>query len=175
MGKTDHPRGLPHSLRLPSQLQPCPQPQGRLPALARSPARCAPSVHKALLEVAAERLALVALDLPVLDGPALQEVVHLRGVDGRRPLLVLGGGLADPVVDVVGQVAARLVDLGRGGVRCARDPGLPQRSPPPCSARDPGPRRPGPQRSPGLWLRTFLWLRGQQLPLGLARPALGKS
>lgn len=88
-----------------------------------------PSVHNALLEVAPEGLALVALDLPVLDSPALQEVIHLCGVDGSRPLLVLGRGLADPVVDVIGQIAARLVDLGRrAGVRCARGPGLPQAS-----------------------------------------------
>lgn len=51
----------------------------------------------------------------MLDGPALQEVVHLCGVDGGRPLLVLGRGLADPVVDVIGQTAACLVDLERRG------------------------------------------------------------
>lgn len=49
-----------------------------------------PSVHQALFEVASEGLALVALDLTVLDGPALQEVVHLCGVDGSCPLLILG-------------------------------------------------------------------------------------
>lgn len=93
-----------------------PQPQVCLPCPGPTPQPAArPSVHKALLEVATESLALVALDLSVLDSPALQEVVHLRGVDGSRPLLILGRGLANPVVDVIGQVAARLVDLGRGG------------------------------------------------------------
>lgn len=72
-----------------------------------------PSIHKALLEVASEGLALIALDLTVLDSPALQEIVHLCGVDGSCPLLILRRGLANPVVDVIGQVAACLVDLGR--------------------------------------------------------------
>lgn len=89
-----------------------------LPGSHSQPAVC-PSIHKALLEVATESLALIALDLSVLDSPALQEVVHLRGVDGSRPLLILGRGLANPVVDVIGQVAARLVDLGKGDVQCA--------------------------------------------------------
>lgn len=97
------------------------------PELRPSPPAAHPSVHKALFEVASEGLALVALDLAVLDGPAIQEVVHLRGVDGSRPLLVLGRGLADPVVDVIGQTAAGLVDLGRtGDARCAPGPGLPR-------------------------------------------------
>lgn len=97
-----------------------PQPQGCLPCPGPTPQPAArPSIHKALLEVATESLALIALDLSVLDSPALQEVVHLRGVDGSRPLLILGRGLANPVVDVIGQVAARLMDLGRGNVQCA--------------------------------------------------------
>lgn len=48
------------------------------------------SLHKALLEVATEGLALIALDLSVLDSPALQEVVNLGGVDGSCSLLILG-------------------------------------------------------------------------------------
>lgn len=111
------PHKLPDSLRLPPQ----PRPHS-LPAVH-------PSIHEALLEVASEGLTLVALDLAVLDGPALEEVVHLCGVDGSCPLLILGRGQANPVVDVIGQTAARLVDLGRGEVRCARGPGLPQPSP----------------------------------------------
>lgn len=109
---TDDPRGLPKHT---SQLQLCPPALVSLPAWAPTPQPAAlPSLHKALLEEASEGLTLVALDLAMLDSPALQEVVHLCGVDGSRPLLVLGRGLAYPVVDVIGQVAARLVDLERG-------------------------------------------------------------
>ena len=122
--------GSPHSLRLPSQPQACPPASGGPPSPGSIPEPVAcRSVHNALLEVASEGLALVALDLTVLDGPALQKVVHLRSVDGSRPLLVLGRGLADPVMNVIGQVAARLVDLERGHVQWTQGPGLPQPSP----------------------------------------------
>lgn len=46
-------------------------------------------VHESLLEVGAEGLALVALDLAVLHGHHAQVVIHLGGVDGSCPLLVL--------------------------------------------------------------------------------------
>lgn len=82
-----------------------------------------PSLHKALLEVAPESLALIALDLAVLDSPALQVVIHLRRVDGSCPLLILGRVLANPVVDIVGESAAGLVDLGMGGI-CVVRPGF---------------------------------------------------
>lgn len=58
--------------------------------LGSSPAPLHPSLHKALLEVASESLALIALDLAVLDGPALQVIIHLCCVDGSCPLLILG-------------------------------------------------------------------------------------
>ena len=59
-------------------------------------------LHESVLEVAPERGRLVGLHLPVLDGAAPQGLVHLGDVDGRRSLLVLGGGVTDPVVDVGG-------------------------------------------------------------------------
>lgn len=109
--------GLPRRLRYPSfALVPRPSLYQR------------PSIHDALFEVASEGLALVALDLAVLDSPALQKVIHQSRVDGSCPLLILGRVLADPVMNVIGQVAARLVDLGRGHVQCTRGPGLPQPS-----------------------------------------------
>lgn len=60
------------------------------PCLPDPLARPQASLHKALLEVASEGLTLIALDLAVLDSLALQVVIYLCGVDGRRPLLVLG-------------------------------------------------------------------------------------
>lgn len=83
-----------------------------------------PALHKALLEVAPESLALVALNLAVLDSLALQVVIHLRGVDGSCPLLILGRVLANPVVDVIGEGTAGLVDLGVGSI-CVVRPGSP--------------------------------------------------
>lgn len=77
-----------------------------------------------MLEVAPESLALVALNLAVLDSPALQVVIHLCGVDGSCPLLILGRVLANPVVDIIGESAAGLVDLGVGGI-CVVRPGSP--------------------------------------------------
>ena len=118
------------SLRLPFQPPDCPPASGIPPSPGSIPEPVAcTSVHNALLEVASEGVTLVALDLTVLDGPALQKVIHLRGVDGSRPLLVLGRGLADPVMNVIGQVAACLVDLRREHVQWAQGPGLPQSSP----------------------------------------------
>lgn len=72
-----------------------------------------PYSHDSLLEVASEGVRLVELDLAVLHGAAPQVVVQLRGVDGRAALLVLGGVLPDPEVDVLGEAAARFPGLGR--------------------------------------------------------------
>lgn len=111
------------------------QPWVSLPCPGSTPQSIArPSIHKALLEVASEGLALIALDLTVLDSPALQEVVHLCGVDGSCPLLILRRGLANPVVDVIGQVAARLVDLRRGISNVPESLGSHSSFPPPCFA-----------------------------------------
>lgn len=111
--------GSSHSLSLPFQPQVCPPALVSLPSPDSIPKPVSrPSVHNALLEVASEGLALVALDLAVLDSPALQKVIHLCGVDGSCPLLILGRVPADPVMNVIGQVAACLVDLGRGHVQC---------------------------------------------------------
>ena len=119
-----------HSFRLPFQPQVCPPASGVPPSPGSIPEPVAcTSVHNALLEVASEGVTLVALDLTVLDGPALQKVIHLCGVDGSRPLLVLGRGLANPVMNVIGQVTACLVDLGREHVQWTQGPGLPQPSP----------------------------------------------
>lgn len=76
--------------------------------------------HDALLEVAAEGVGLVVLDLPVLHRAAPQVVIQLRGVDGRAALLVLGGVLPNPEVDVLGEETACSPGLGdsqRGQVR----------------------------------------------------------
>lgn len=74
-------------------------------------------IHESLLEVGAEGVALVSLGLAVLHGHGAQVIVHLRGVDGRRPLLVLARLLAQPVVDVVAEVAPRLACLQDTGPR----------------------------------------------------------
>lgn len=76
--------------------------------------------HDALLEVATEGVGLVVLDLTVLHRAASQVVIQLCGIDGRAALLVLGGVLPDPKVDVLGEKAAHSPGLGcsqRGGVR----------------------------------------------------------
>lgn len=51
----------------------------------------------------------------MLDSPAFQVVVHLCGIDGSCPLLILGRVIANPEVDVIREVAASLVDLRRWG------------------------------------------------------------
>lgn len=109
---TNEPRGRPVQALTPFPASALHSQSGvSLPCPGPTPQSTArPSIHKALLEVASEGLALIALDLTVLDSPALQEVVHLCGVDGSCPLLILRRGLANPVVDVIGQVAACLVD-----------------------------------------------------------------
>lgn len=116
---------------LPAQLQaPFPAP-GLLPSL-RCPSQpwlhsraCSVHlVHNALLEVASEGVTLVAPGPHSAGHLTLQKVIHLCGVDGSRPLLVWG--LADPVMNVIGQVAACLVDLGREHVQWTQGPGLPQ-------------------------------------------------
>lgn len=74
--------------------------------------------HDTLLEVAPEGVRLVVLDLAVLHGAASQVVVQLCGVDGSTALLILGGVLPDPKVDVLGEEAAHSPGLGgsrRGG------------------------------------------------------------
>lgn len=80
------------SFKCPRLFSPGPMSQSPPPmtSLGASTAPMQPSLHKALLEVASESLALVALDLAVLDSPALQVVIHLCCVDGSCPLLILG-------------------------------------------------------------------------------------
>lgn len=68
--------------------------------------------HDALLEVATEGVRLVVLDLTVLHGATSQVVIQLCGIDGRAALLVLGGVLPDPEVDVLGEKAAHSPGLG---------------------------------------------------------------
>lgn len=68
--------------------------------------------HDALLEVAPEGVGLVVLDLSVLHGAAPQVVIQLCAVDGRTALLVLGGALPDPEVDVLGEETAHSPGLG---------------------------------------------------------------
>lgn len=68
--------------------------------------------HDALLEVAVEGVRLMVLDLSVLHRAAPQVVVQLCGVDSRAGLLILGGVLPDPEVDVLGEEAARSPRLG---------------------------------------------------------------
>ena len=68
--------------------------------------------HDALLEVAAEGVGLIVLDLPVLNGAAPQVVVQLRSVDGCAALFILGGVLPNPEVDVLGEEAAHSPGLG---------------------------------------------------------------
>lgn len=68
--------------------------------------------HDALLEVATEGVGLMVLDLPVLHGAAPQVVIQLCSVDGCTALLVVGGVLPDPEVDVLGQETARSPGLG---------------------------------------------------------------
>lgn len=62
--------------------------------------------HDALLEVATEGVRLMVLYFPVLHGATSQVVVQLRGVDGCTTLLILGGVLPDPEVDVLGEETA---------------------------------------------------------------------
>lgn len=69
------------------------------------------NIHKSLFEVGTEGLALVALDLSVLHGHRAQVVIHLGGVDGGRPLLILARFLAQPVVDVIAEAAPSLACL----------------------------------------------------------------
>lgn len=74
--------------------------------------------HDTLLEVAPEGVRLVVLDLAVLHGAASQVVVQLCGVDGCTALLILGGVLPDPKVNVLGEEAPHPPGLGgsrRGG------------------------------------------------------------
>lgn len=68
--------------------------------------------HDALLEVAAEGVGLVALDLPVLHGAAPQVIIQLRSVDSCAALLILRGVLPNPEVDVLGEDAAHSPGLG---------------------------------------------------------------
>lgn len=68
--------------------------------------------HDALLEVATEGVGLMVLDLPVLHGAAPQVVIQLCSVDGCTALLVMGGVLPDPEVDVLGQETACFPGLG---------------------------------------------------------------
>lgn len=56
--------------------------------------------HDAVSEVALEGLGLVSLHLAVLHGAAPERRVQLRHVHGRGALLVLGGVLANPVVQI---------------------------------------------------------------------------
>lgn len=77
--------------------------------------------HDALLEVATEGVGLVVLDLTVLHRAASQVVIQLCGIDGCTALLILGGVLPDPKVDILGEKAAHSPGLGcsqRDKVRC---------------------------------------------------------
>lgn len=69
-------------------------------------------LHDALLEVATEGFGLMVLDLSVLHGAAPQVVIQLCGIDGCTALLVLGGVLPDPEVDVLGEETAHSPGLG---------------------------------------------------------------
>lgn len=68
--------------------------------------------HDALLEVAVEGVRLVVLDLSVLHRAAPQVVIQLCGVDGCTALLILGGVLPNPEVDVLREEAAHSPGLG---------------------------------------------------------------
>lgn len=54
----------------------------------------------------------MVLDLSVLHGAAPQVVIQLCGVDGCAALLILGGVLPDPEVDVLGEETAHSPGLG---------------------------------------------------------------
>lgn len=54
----------------------------------------------------------MVLDLSVLHGATTQVVIQLCSVDGCAALLVLGGVLPDPEVDVLGQETAHSPCLG---------------------------------------------------------------
>lgn len=56
--------------------------------------------HNPVAEIALEGLGLVSLHLPVLHGAAPERSVQLGDVHGRGPLLILGGILANPVVQI---------------------------------------------------------------------------
>ena len=57
----------------------------------------------------------MVLDLSVLDRTGPQELVQLHGVHSGRPLLILAGLGADPVVDVIEHSTTHLPGLkGRG-------------------------------------------------------------
>lgn len=68
--------------------------------------------HDPLLEVASEGVRFMVLDLTVLHGAASQVVIQLCGIDGCTALLVLGGVLPDPKVNVLGEEAAHSPGLG---------------------------------------------------------------
>lgn len=68
-------------------------------------------IHDALFEVSLESCTLMALGLPVLHGSAPQVVIYLGGVYSCCSLLILGGALAQPIMDIVGEVIAGLVSL----------------------------------------------------------------
>lgn len=68
--------------------------------------------HDALLEVAAKGVRLMVLDFSVLHRATPQVVIQLCSVDGCAALLVLGGVLPDPEVDVLGQETAHSSCLG---------------------------------------------------------------
>lgn len=87
----------------------------------------------------------------MLDSLALQEVVHLGGVDSSCPLLILRRGPANPVVDVIGQSATCLVDLGRRMSNVPKALGSHSPLPPLCFVWSPMHMGPGPQMSPELW------------------------
>lgn len=73
--------------------------------------------HDSIFKVAPELRGLIALDLPVLHRTPAQVLIQLGDVDGRSSLLILGGGVPDPVVDINGLgcsfILSNLVIVGR--------------------------------------------------------------
>lgn len=108
--------------------------EGILPSYVPSPGNCCICLcsehshsHDALLEVAAEGVGLVVLDFAVLHRASSQVVVQLCGIDGCTALLILGGVLPDPKVDVLGKTTAHSPGLGcgqRGKVRSQLTPAV---------------------------------------------------
>lgn len=69
------------------------------------------ALHDALFEVSLKSCTLMALGLPVLHGHAPQVIIYLGGIYCCCSLLILGGALAQPIMDIIGEVIAGLVSL----------------------------------------------------------------
>lgn len=72
---------------------------------------CEKALHDALFEIALEGGALISLGLAMLHCDAPQVIIHHGGVNGCGPLLIHRGGLAQPVVNIIGKGAAGLFCL----------------------------------------------------------------